>query len=512
MLTPVEPMDPLIELLSPNSSLPPTTPIPWEPLFKRAKAHEVFPLFYEVIRKHPSLNNTVPTPLKEEMNALYYKHTARNILLLNHVKTIMRTFGDSHISFLLFKGFDLSLRLYGNIFARTQRDLDFIVESRDLSQAKRLLEQIGFKAVEKEGNNFSDGRLIVELHRDIIHLNRFEQWEEPPLAIKGFWERHQTISLEEMEISVLALEDLFLALAVHFGFHHHFRGLKWLIDFAWLASHPKLDWLLLKERARENHLEIILDEVFTRLEIKKCKTVSVPLLTRFDVKLFRYLLRLKLLPKWGQRWRMIWETKPILEGIHWVRDPAKYNRLEVAIEKWIDKYKGIETWEDRCPTPTRYRLLRRVFKSLPVNNQDVFIDFGSGKGRALLMAARFPFKRIIGVEILERLNRIASKNIDHMKNQLRCRAISIVTQDIQTFNLPKDVTVGFLFEPFALDVFPKLLENIKNSLELQPRPFTLIVYADRPFHLALEKYPWLKKTKEYKLARLDPCIIYESTP
>jgi hypothetical protein len=50
--------------------------------------------------------------------------------------------------------------------------------------------------------------------------------------------------------------------------------------------------------------------------------------------------------------------------------------------------------------------------SLPIDYaQFVFIDFGSGKGRPLLLATQFPFKHIIGVEFSEELHRIAEENI-----------------------------------------------------------------------------------------------------
>src|SRR5215469_11602963 len=40
-----------------------------------------------------------------------------------------------------------------------------------------------------------------------------------------------------------------------------------------------------------------------------------------------------------------------------------------------------------------------------------FIDIGSGKGRALLLASESRFRRIIGIELLPELNRIAQANI-----------------------------------------------------------------------------------------------------
>lgn len=40
-----------------------------------------------------------------------------------------------------------------------------------------------------------------------------------------------------------------------------------------------------------------------------------------------------------------------------------------------------------------------------------FIDYGAGKGRVLLIAARYQFDRVVGVELSEPLIRVAAANI-----------------------------------------------------------------------------------------------------
>src|SRR4051794_24937223 len=49
--------------------------------------------------------------------------------------------------------------------------------------------------------------------------------------------------------------------------------------------------------------------------------------------------------------------------------------------------------------PTSWIDLRRIFRTCGVDQRDVFLDYGSGKGRVLLAAARQRFTRVIGVEI-----------------------------------------------------------------------------------------------------------------
>ena len=40
-----------------------------------------------------------------------------------------------------------------------------------------------------------------------------------------------------------------------------------------------------------------------------------------------------------------------------------------------------------------------------------FVDMGSGKGRALLVASELPFAKIVGVELSQELHQIAEENV-----------------------------------------------------------------------------------------------------
>jgi SAM-dependent methyltransferase len=64
-----------------------------------------------------------------------------------------------------------------------------------------------------------------------------------------------------------------------------------------------------------------------------------------------------------------------------------------------------------------------------------FVDLGSGKGRALLLASRFPFRKIVGVE----LSAVAAANIKLMAAPWqRCREMEAICADAATFDYPMD--------------------------------------------------------------------------
>jgi hypothetical protein len=63
--------------------------------------------------------------------------------------------------------------------------------------------------------------------------------------------------------------------------------------------------------------------------------------------------------------------------------------------------------------PTPVNVLKRALAQLSIDHREfVFIDYGSGKGRELLVASRYPSAQIIGVEISQKLDQIAKRNLE----------------------------------------------------------------------------------------------------
>ena len=106
---------------------------------------------------------------------------------------------------------------------------------------------------------------------------------------------------------------------------------------------------------------------------------------------------------------------------------------------------------------------RRVLKKINIDFSDyTFIDFGSGKGRTLLVASDFPFKRIVGVEFGEELHRCALSNIEKYKSTHNCQVKSIHA-DATQFRLPEGNLVIYFFNPFDDVILRQVLSNIKRA-------------------------------------------------
>ncbi len=104
--------------------------------------------------------------------------------------------------------------------------------------------------------------------------------------------------------------------------------------------------------------------------------------------------------------------------------------------------------------------LRRILPPWEVTDHDVFVDFGSGMGRVVLQAARYPFRKVIGVEVSETLHGIARENIDRNRQRLRCPDIELVHADALEYEIPDDVTVAFLYNPFRGTIFATVIERL----------------------------------------------------
>jgi SAM-dependent methyltransferase len=124
--------------------------------------------------------------------------------------------------------------------------------------------------------------------------------------------------------------------------------------------------------------------------------------------------------------------------------------------------------------------LTRVLPPSSVNTSDVFLDAGSGKGRAVLFAAsHYPFQRVIGVELSASLHRVATENKRRFRGNLA--PIELINDDVLDWEIPDDVTVLFMFNPFSGSVFERFMASVRASLERCPREFR-VVYENPQMH------------------------------
>jgi cyclopropane fatty-acyl-phospholipid synthase-like methyltransferase len=176
--------------------------------------------------------------------------------------------------------------------------------------------------------------------------------------------------------------------------------------------------------------------------------------------------------------------------------------IRVIKDHYYDKKLGIDTSESYfCSSndsaslykdmhihrPTPYDTLRLVVDYLKLKQDDIFVDFGCGKGRAVFFVAMQRLKKVIGVELDKRLVDIAGENLKNVK--INNTPIEIVNADAAVFNI-KDANIFFMFNPFGPKTVKKVIDNIKQSLTANPREIR-IVYYNPDYKYLLDTEDWL---------------------
>ena len=151
-------------------------------------------------------------------------------------------------------------------------------------------------------------------------------------------------------------------------------------------------------------------------------------------------------------------------------------------------------------------LFQEIMQALPIRFEDfIFIDLGSGKGRALLMASDWPFQRIIGAEFIPELNAIAEQNIaEYSSETQKCKNLESHCLDAREFEFPSGPVVLYLFNPFPEPVFAQVIRKLKQSCEQDPRP-VLVAYRYREYEHLLQEGDWLEN-----IAEAPQWVIYSS--
>ncbi len=90
-----------------------------------------------------------------------------------------------------------------------------------------------------------------------------------------------------------------------------------------------------------------------------------------------------------------------------------------------------------------------------------FIDVGSGKGRAVLLASELPFRKAIGVELNDELAGIAQQNVTRWNRIRKPKTkIRVVQEDAMKFQWPRTPLLVYLYNPFACSLIEQMAENI----------------------------------------------------
>lgn len=187
---------------------------------------------------------------------------------------------------------------------------------------------------------------------------------------------------------------------------------------------------------------------------------------------------------------------PLLAQLRQFVNPQKIRDWVIAIEAlWYDIRHDVRTRADRGEEelsvtgdlsrgfwyrPVRPATARALLGDLPIGNYSnySFVDIGSGKGRMLLIAADYPFKRIEGIELRKDLHDAAVNNVRRYRNfkaKITRPTIECINEDATSYEFPGGNLVLYFFNPFNEEIMQKILDRLDASLLQNPRDVILIM-------------------------------------
>lgn len=158
-------------------------------------------------------------------------------------------------------------------------------------------------------------------------------------------------------------------------------------------------------------------------------------------------------------------------------------------DRWYDWRTGLDTGgilpqgeiqidptSGRNYAGTPPRTWRHLMRHLPIEpGRFTYVDLGCGKGRTLVLAVQTGFRRVIGVELSERMAEIARRN----SAKAGCGTTEVVLLNAVEYKFPSGPLVLFLYNPFWKDVMERVASNLDHSLKEEPREAYLVYWRPR---------------------------------
>lgn len=203
---------------------------------------------------------------------------------------------------------------------------------------------------------------------------------------------------------------------------------------------------------------------------------------------------------------------------------AKFKRVSwFKIRSFFENLRGIETLkyinlnelglsenEGVRYEPSKKRILHMAIQELlPVNNQAI-IDFGCGKGRALIEFSKYPFRKITGLEYSEDLINICKNNL----NILKIKNIKLYCMNAIHFKNFEDYDCLYFYNPFPEPIFKKVIENLIESNK-KNKKIIHIIYIYPTCHNLIINSGYFKLIKKIEnenkiFHQLDDIYIYQN--
>jgi hypothetical protein len=179
---------------------------------------------------------------------------------------------------------------------------------------------------------------------------------------------------------------------------------------------------------------------------------------------------------------LAWNWSPSLAWFilrHEIRGEKKYGLDTTGADELGQlKKKGIDISHASMYMPLNYFILESLMEKISsYKGNGTLLDLGCGKGRVMAVAASYGFTNISGVDFSRALCEDAERTMANCREKFPGVRFSIINNDAFYYEIPRDVTTIFLFNPFDEVITSGVAANVAKSLREYPRTLR-IVYAN----------------------------------
>lgn len=255
-----------------------TPGLDWAYIVETAKDHRIAPLVYNNLK---NISDNVPSDVIKSHKESYKTTLARNILALQELKTILKTFSESNIRVIVLKGAALAETLYPDIALRPFGDIDLLIHKDDLPKIDNNLSQFGYELRKDISPEFyqkfsieltyvKDESFALDIHWHIVRLPYSKY-----VDIEQFWNNATPINIGGIDTLILSPEYLLLMLCLHVT-REDYSQFFWLVDISEVIDYYRetFNWKLLLDKIQQYRIHSSM--YYILLMVKQLLNAPVP--------------------------------------------------------------------------------------------------------------------------------------------------------------------------------------------------------------------------------------------
>ena len=247
-------------LLDPHKE---SLPSNWKDIARYIDHHRYYHRLEDILQAH---GKEIPDGIRAEIKNNYQEQLLKQLHLAKELQRICERLNEEELFFINMKGSMLALQLYGKLSERLTRDIDFLIEEKDVDRFLTLLSGLGYDIIPAEKDkpeeyfrkikkNYTlinrERNIIIELHWGLFSNPYFYPQQE---SLK---KAPEVEDLNGTPVRVMNRENSFLYLCMH-GIYHEFFRLFWLRDIAEMMQKWDLDWSQIRKQTEEEGITRII--------------------------------------------------------------------------------------------------------------------------------------------------------------------------------------------------------------------------------------------------------------